>query len=340
MIRQINRTRIRVSITIIAALLSLTVACNKHNAEDDAAARKRALLTPKEFGFKTVTLDAKGKTTSVQTLVGKSYIEDLGSGVQLEMVEVPPGTFIMGSSPSDVQSAITDARYFRPLNFDDETPQHQVSVAQLNVGKYEVTQGQWRAVANLPKVKIDLPPEPSTGGSDRADNKPVEKISWDDAVEFCARLSKATGREYRLPSEAEWEYACRAGTQTPFAFGETITGEIAIFSGGPYARAYEGGNSGFTTAVGSLGVANGFGLFDMHGNVWEWCSDYWHENYKGAPTDGSAWLSGGDSKLRVARGGSAGDEAYLLRSAKRARGAPDGRGRKIGFRVVGTGRTQ
>ncbi|MGB6298534.1 MAG: formylglycine-generating enzyme family protein, partial [Rivularia sp. (in: cyanobacteria)] len=127
--------------------------------------------------------------------------------------------------------------------------------------------------------------------------------------EFCARLSFHTGREYRLPSEAEWEYACRAGTTTPFHFGETITTDLANYNGSSYGNGPKGKERGETTPVGSFGVANGFGLYDMHGNVWEWCLDDWHDNYEGAPTDGSAWLDDNDNLDRksaeaLLRGGS------------------------------------
>jgi eukaryotic-like serine/threonine-protein kinase len=250
--------------------------------------------------------------------------------VQLEMVKIPAGTFTMGSSP------LEEKRYI------DEGRQHQVSVPEFYMGKYEVTQAQWRAVASLPKVQIDLKPDPSKF---KGDNLPMEQVSWDDVQEFCARLSKATGREYRLPSEAEWEYACRAGTTTPFAFGETITPEIVNYNGNepygnePYGYAPKGIYREKTIAVGSLGVANGFGLYDMHGNVWEWCEDWYHENYDGAPTDGSAWLSGGEQKHRVLRGGPWYGHANYRRSASRNNGSPDNRIDGIGFRVVAVARS-
>src|SRR5262249_46060073 len=163
-------------------------------------------------------------------------------------------------------------------------------------------------------------------------NLPVEQVSWQDAVEFCDRLSRKTGKTYRLPSEAEWEYACRAGTKTPFAFGETITPEIVNYNGKyPYGSAPKGIYRQKTTPVGSVGVANGFGLYDMHGNVWEWCQDVWHGNYKGAPTDGSAWESGGDKDIWVVRGGSWIDLGRDCRSAYRD--GPGGRLDNPGFRV-------
>jgi formylglycine-generating enzyme required for sulfatase activity len=149
-----------------------------------------------------------------------------------------------------------------------------------------------------------------------------------------------TGRNYRLPSEAQWEYAARAGTTTPFAFGATITPDIVNYNGKyPYGNASTGQYREKTIPVGSLGAANVWGLFDMHGNVWEWCEDLWHDNYNGMPTDGSAWLSGGDSSGRAVRGGSWLESGGVCRSALRIRDAPGARGYDIGFRVVVVSRT-
>jgi formylglycine-generating enzyme required for sulfatase activity len=170
-------------------------------------------------------------------------------------------------------------------------------------------------------------------------------VSWDEAVEFCQRLSKQTGREYRLPSEAEWEYACRARTTTPFHFGETITTDLANYRGtdwdyqgktypGNYGQGPKGEFRQKTTEVGSFKIANTFGLYDMHGNVWDWCLDHWHESYEGAPTDGSAWTTGGDDSLRVLRGGSWGDIPRNCRSACRDGYARGSQNFYLGFRLV------
>jgi formylglycine-generating enzyme required for sulfatase activity len=263
------------------------------------------------------------------------YIENLGienleSQTQLEMMLIPGGTFTMGAPETEEESS------------DDERPEHEVTVPPFFMGKYPVTQAQWRFVASLPQVNRDLKSDPSNF---KGENRPVDCVSWFDAVEYCQRLTQYTKRPYRLPSEAEWEYACRAGTTTPFHFGETITSELANYDGtddkdgkwsGSYGRGLKGIYREETTEVGSFGVANAFGLFDMHGNVWEWCADQWHENYEGAPTDGSAWIedSGNDNHSRLLRGGS----WYLIpgncRSAFRIYDHPDDAYDYFGFRVV------
>ncbi|NJM22377.1 MAG: formylglycine-generating enzyme family protein [Richelia sp. SM1_7_0] len=258
---------------------------------------------------------------------GLHFVESLGSGVELEMVLIKGGTFTMGA-PEDEEGSS-----------DDERPQHQVTVPTFFMGKYQVTQAQWKAAANLPQVERELQPEPSNF---KGDNRPVEQVSWYDAVEFCARLSNHTGRKYSLPSEAEWEYACRAGTTTPFHFGETITSELANYNANyTYGASPEGEYREETTPVGSFGVANVFGLYDMHGNVWEWCLDDWHDNYEGAPENGSAWFVSEDDNLSqkqglaVLRGGSWFYLPQVCRSASRygspSRGYVNNYG---GFRVV------
>ncbi|NET61946.1 MAG: SUMF1/EgtB/PvdO family nonheme iron enzyme [Symploca sp. SIO2E6] len=259
------------------------------------------------FAFDVVKVNTKGQTIERSRSEAQYFTEDLGQGVSLEMVVIPPGSFQMGSPATEKE------------RYDSESPLHRVTVASFSMGKYPITQTQWQVVAALPPVHQELNPHPSQfKGADL----PVEQISWYDAVEFCARVSRETGREYRLPSEAEWEYACRAGTNTPFHFGRTITPELANY------------NSMQTTPVGSLQIVNAFGLSDMHGNVFEWCADYWHENYEGAPTDDSFWLNNHDNNCRVLRGGSWYSYAKYCRSAYRYYRAPDCRYCHFGCRVV------
>jgi formylglycine-generating enzyme required for sulfatase activity len=183
-------------------------------------------------------------------------------------------------------------------------------------------------VSQLPRVNHDL----SESQSYFEDSGlPVVCVTWFEAKEFCDRLSKKTGREYRIPSEAEWEYACRAGTTTPFAFGETITPETANFRVDRDHRY----TKGQPIPASDLKLANDFGLFGMHGGVWEWCQDVWHENYYGdAPGDGTAWLTGGDETYRVTRGGSWDEPLNSCRAAFRKYLAPDRADDDVGLRVV------
>jgi formylglycine-generating enzyme required for sulfatase activity/uncharacterized caspase-like protein len=270
------------------------------------------------FGFEVVSVNSTGDITQRQQRSAEYWRESLGQGVDLDLVLIPGGTFMMGSPVEEKDSR------------DEERPQHKVSVPSFWMGKYPVTQAQWRAVSALPQVERSLTPNPSKfNGSDR----PVEKVSWLDAVEFCQRLSKHTGRAYRLPSEAEWEYACRAGTTTPFCFGETLTSALANYDANyTYGDGPKGKYREQITDLGSF-PANGFGLCDMHGNVGEWCEDHWHSTYEGAPSDGSAWKTSNDNISRVIRGGSWNDYPRNCRSATRGSVTPDGRLNVIGFRV-------
>jgi formylglycine-generating enzyme required for sulfatase activity len=205
-----------------------------------------------------------------------------------------------------------------------------VKVPTFFMGKFVVTQAQWQAIATLPKVKIDLNPDPSNF---KGDNRPVEQVSWNEAVEFCDRLSRKTGRTYRLPSEAEWEYACRAGTTTPFHTGATLTNKLANSAATfVYGSEPKGEYRQQTTPVGTF-PPNAFGLCDMHGNVWEWCQDVYHSNYQGAPSNGSAWLTGGDGN-RLLRGGSWFISPRYCRSAYRLGSVADYRFDGIGFRLA------
>jgi formylglycine-generating enzyme required for sulfatase activity len=255
----------------------------------------------------------------------EGIIEALGAGIELEMIEIPTGTFSMGAPDKELNSK------------NSERPQHKVTVPGFYMGRYPVTQAQWRFVAQLPQVNRELEQDPSNF---KGDNRPVERVSWYDAVEFCDRLSQYTGRTYRLPSEAEWEYACRAGTTTPFHFGETITTDLVNYNGNyTYGQGSKGVYRKETTEVGRFGVANNFGLYDMHGNVWEWCQDDWHNDYTDAPADGSAWFSS-DDKLSdktgraVLRGGSWINNPQNCRSASRDDSYRVYRYYNFGFRVV------
>jgi formylglycine-generating enzyme required for sulfatase activity len=276
-----------------------------------------------------------------------TVLEELAEGIPLEMVEIPGGEFWMGAAEGEEGAG------------ESEYPRHPVKISPFLMGKYPVTQAQWRAVAALPTINRDLEPNPAYFPGD---SKPVESISWYDAVEFCERLSrfsqeKGKGYQYRLPSEAEWEYACRSVISyqlsvtsrgnppvvapiqnpqyPPFHFGETISTDLANYDGNhAYGTGERGENRAQTTPVGLFQVANAFGLYDLHGNVWEWCADDWHENYEGAPIDGNAWLDGGDDSRSPLRGGSWYFYPRGCRSAFRGSDRRDYVVHDIGFRVV------
>jgi formylglycine-generating enzyme required for sulfatase activity len=191
------------------------------------------------------------------------------------------------------------------------------------MGKFEVTQAQWKAVMG------------SNPSHFKGDNLPVEQVTWYDAMEFCERLSQKTGKLFRLPSEAEWEYAARAETTTKFTFGETINPEIVNYDGSiPYGLASAGIYRQKTIPVGSLGIANGFGLYDVHGNVSEWCLDPLHESYVGAPENGSNWVENGQFNNRMIRGGSYNNMAALCFSQNRNWNTPSSKYNRYGLRLV------
>ncbi|MFN9668678.1 MAG: SAV_2336 N-terminal domain-related protein, partial [Pseudanabaena sp.] len=261
----------------------------------------------------------------------RQFVEQIAEDLTLEMVYVPSGDLVMGAPAKEEGS------------YNDERPQHLVSVSAFLMGKYPITQAQYEAVMGTnPSRFKDMPDSPS---------RPVESVSWEDAQEFCKKLSELTGREYKLPSEAQWEYACRAMPSPPtsrdkkeiiyppFHFGETISTKVANYNGDErYGRGEKGESRGATTPVDYFGVANEFGLCDMHGNVWEWCEDDWHGNYDGAPTDGSAWIdikSEASNKNRhPLRGGSWVYNPQSCRSAYRGNNAFDHRDNNVGFRVI------
>jgi eukaryotic-like serine/threonine-protein kinase len=271
------------------------------------------LLPPlplKVFQFQTVTVDKIGEEIKREHKEAKYLVEELGNSVTLEMVQIPGGTFMMGSKETEAQRR------------DNESPQHEVTVPGFFMGKYQVTQAQYQVVMG------------SNPSYFKGEKRPVEKVNWNDAVKFCQKLSDKTGHTYRLPSKAEWEYACRAGTTTPFYFGETITTELANYGGVKnfISKSPKSKYRQETTPVGIF-PPNTFGLYDMHGNVWELCQDSWHDNYNDAPTDGSAWIDD-NNQYRLLRGGSWGDAPSYCRSAVRSINSLDDRFTFNGFRLV------
>jgi formylglycine-generating enzyme required for sulfatase activity len=236
-----------------------------------------------------------------------------------EMVVVPAGEVMMGSRSNEEGRA------------GNEGPQHKVTIEQFAASKFETTFEEWGACLLAGGCKHT----PNDQGWGRG-RRPVVDVSWDDARAYAAWLSSKTGLRYRLLTEAEWEYAARAGTTTAFSTGATITSDDANFDGG---HAYGGTGKGqyrkSTVEVGSF-PPNAFGLHDMHGNVWEWVEDCWHTDYKGGPSNGSAWTKRCNERSRTLRGGSWIDPPRILRSAYRSRNIPGYRGGTVGFRVART----
>jgi formylglycine-generating enzyme required for sulfatase activity len=248
-----------------------------------------------------------------------------------EMVVVPAGEFMMGS-PSDEPER-------ESLYPGSETPQHKVIIPHpFAVGRYAVTFAEWDA------AQADKDWQRITGIDARRGNdwdwgrgdRPAIKVSWEDAQAYAKWLSEKTGKEYRLLSEAEWEYAARAGTTTPFWWGKAITPDHANYDGN---YTYDGGGKKGEYREKTVPVKsfkpNPWGLYQVHGNVQEWCEDVWNDNYNGAPTDGSAWTAG-DSSRRVLRGGSWLIFPRFLRSANRSWWVAGYRVNWIGFRLSRT----
>jgi formylglycine-generating enzyme required for sulfatase activity len=271
-------------------------------------------IIPPSILFETVRINEGGIIEECHESTLQKFVDDLGNGIYLSMVKIPAGQFMMGSSISEKERA------------SNESPQHQIKVPEFYMGQTLVTQAQWETV-------MDFNPS-----GFRGDNiLPVDSVTWLEAMDFCQKLSQKTGHNYRLPNEAEWEYACRAGTETPFAFGENITSAKVNHDGRyPYAGADKGEYRGKTSPVASF-PANLFNLYDMHGNLLEWCLDEWIENYREVSSDGR---SRGDinsrnrDKLRLLRGGSWRSNARHCRSAHRNYDAASLRINDIGLRVV------
>lgn len=268
--------------------------------------------------FETVQVDGRARVTQRPPRQAQFAIDLLSRGVLLELVLIPAGSFEMGSAASEEGRG------------SDEGPQRQVKLSAFLMGRYPVTQAQYETIMGRNPAKF------------KGANRPVEQVSWQEAREFCQRLSQKTGRTYRLPSQAEWEYACRAGTVTPFSFGPTLTTALANCDSdddNPNRDQPAGQPLKQTTEVGQY-APNGFGLYDMHGNVWEWCLDSYVDSYRNAPTDGSAqtdnssWGNRDRARYRVLRGGSWYNGPGLCRSANRIRRKLDDRNASAGFRVV------
>jgi formylglycine-generating enzyme required for sulfatase activity len=342
----------RVRLTRRQALGAAAVAVVGAGMAIAAPSIRRLLSKPsmRTVSFDTATVDQKGVRNPPEGYSALVFTEAVGLGSGLEMVSIPGGSFTMGS-PAD-----------EPEQQPNEGPQHHVTLAHFFIGARPITQAQWSDVvmAHPGKIHRDLDPNPSFF---KGIDLPAESITWNQADEFCLRLAEITGRAYRLPSEAEWEYACRAGTVTPFNFGPTITPELANYCGtggavcgdsdgksiasdvyidvkytsGAYGLGPVGVFRATTTRPGTF-PPNRFGLYDMHGNVWEYCLDQWTASYADARLDGSAYLSAPSDSARVLRGGSWSHNPAICRSAYRDSLDPSLSGwqGRIGLRVVCT----
>ena len=317
-----------VAVSIYGGLNQYISSCSSTSkASPEVSPKPKSSTNLQTFDFETVTVNVQGNINNLQRHQAQFIREDLGSGAILDMVAIPGGTFVMGSPNTEAE------------RFDNEGPQQTVNIPPFFMGKYEVTQAQYQAVmGNNPAFF-------------KGAKRPVELISWDEAVKFCQKLSQKISKTCRLPSEAEWEYACRAGTTTPFYFGEIITPDLVNYDGNvSYGAAPKGLYREQTTDVGSF-PPNAFGLYDMHGNVWEWCADPWHDNHEGAPSDGRVWDGSSnnnryqnydllvniknDYRTRLLRGGSWNfDPAYCRSAIRDFSNAPDHANEYIGFRVV------
>jgi len=298
--------------TMPSGSYSITLSEGKHEIElikpishpdkyDQYYAKKKIMIADKSSQTLSISMhrrqspDYKEKYEAAQREKFASVLQSIES----TMVKIPSGDFMMGSNSGG----------------NDEKPVHRVYINSFKMGKYEVTQALWQAVMGSNPSRF------------KGDNRPVENVSWNDIQRFIGILNEVTGKHFRLPTEAEWEYVARAGSTTKYSWGNAVGHNRANCDG-----CGSQWDDKKTAPVGSFS-ANKFGLYDMHGNVWEWVQDRYHNSYKGAPSKGSAWESGSDSR-RVLRGGSWNDIPYALRSALRVRDRPVNRDFRPGFRLV------
>jgi formylglycine-generating enzyme required for sulfatase activity len=266
------------------------------------------------YEFESVTVNCRGEIIKRTPGKAKYFREDLGNGIYLDMTYIPGGTFLMGSPESEEHSD------------NDERPQHLVTIPPFWMGKYAVTQEQWQAImGNNPSFF-------------RGAKLPVETVNWHECQQFCQKLSQRTGKAYDLPNEGQREYGCRAGTTTPFHFGETITTDLANYNGDyTYAEAGKGIYRGETVEVGQF-PPNAFGLYEMHGNVSEWCEYGWYESSADKPTnlqqDSNIISSSNNESRDIVRGGSWNYFPSGCRSAHRHGYVADLRYSGYGFRLV------
>lgn len=268
--------------------------------------------------FETVQVNPQGNLIQTLPREATTFTEDLGHGVTLDMVRVPGGTFMMGSVGNEDGAD------------EDEPPPREVSVPTFWMGKTVITRSQWNALSHLTQSTQALPTDLESPLE--LPNRPMESVCWTEAVKYCQWLSQHTERTYQLPSRALWEYACRAGTTTPFAFGETLTPALANYNGNyAYDQGPKGDYRQQTTDVGSF-PPNPFGLYDMHGNVWEWCLDDWHDVHKETSAEASIKKLSGQKKYL--KGGAWSCQPANCRSAYCLKDPLHNRVDDVGFRVV------
>lgn len=296
----------------------------QQRARAELAVRNAAALAAQMPSAASPTADPEG--------VLRDRFSD-GGGLGPELVLVPTGRFQMGSNEHERKKAMAAGSQQSWL--ERETPQRWVGIERsFALGRFPVTVGEWRQFVQATGWQAHGEIDWSSPGFSQDESHPVVGISWNDAQQYCSWLSQRTGQSYRLPSEAEWEYACRAGTKTAFSFGDTISTDLANYDGN---QSYNGSPKGTwrkgTSPVGAY-APNPWGLYDMHGNVWEWVQDAVHDNYQGAPLDGRAWEEGGDATRRILRGGSWQYSPRYLRSAIRNGYSASMANDIVGFRVV------
>lgn len=269
--------------------------------------------------FEMVTLNPEGEVVTRQQKQALCYTENLRNSVTLDLVYIPPGSFMMGSSADRCLNHFNDGR----IHWTSGYPQHLVNLPAFHMGKYPITQAQYEAIMGYQAPAF------------KGNNRPVIGLTWFESEDFCKKLSQLTGRTYSLPSESQWEYACRANTTTFFSFGDLIDSDFVNYQSfhpfAPKPQGHKGINREQTTDVGIF-PPNAFGLYDMHGNVREWCLDEVnHYTYEGAPNDGSPYFGNG---VKITRGGSWRESFRQCHSAHRDAIAPQLRQDNIGFRIV------
>jgi formylglycine-generating enzyme required for sulfatase activity len=267
--------------------------------------------------FEVVTLNNKAEEVH-REFQYFNYLSELIEDQEIRMMIIPGGEYGMGTSEKGCHRS--------------EQPHHLVNVPAFLMSHFPITKAQWKVVSSFPEINRTLKKISSRGPI----KSPVVNVSWYDAVEFCDRLSLKTGCIYRLPTEAEWEYACKGGSNTQFHFGETISSQYVNYNA---SSSYRSESPSIyrkrLSLINEFKLPNKFGLFDMHGNVWEWCLDHWHDDYQSAPSDASSWVNPDSTLRRVLRGGSWKCEAYLCRSTSRfANNESDNLSDDIGFRIV------